>query len=279
MKVAIQGAEGSYHHIAAQKYYGREGAGEVDFVYADTYAAVFTALSAGAADAALISIENSLYGSIPEVYELLVRYRYPIVGEIVERVHHNLVTFPDAKADQIQRIYSHPVALAQCAHYLASHFPKAEIVQHYDTAAAVQYVKRSGDRSHAAIAGAAAAELHGMYILERQIEDEQYNNSRFLAVEPNGRPPADANKATLVLTLHDEIGSLHRALGVFADLGSNLTKVRTRPIHGKTPSYKVYVEVEINPTALASAIEMLALQHCTVVNLGTYHASRTQLEE
>ncbi len=279
MKIAIQGAEGSFHHIAAGHYYGETDGQTNSFVYADTFSAVFSALAAEAADVAVIAIENSLYGSITEVYDLLSKYHYPIIGEVVEHIHQNLITFEGVQPDDITRIYSHPVALAQCAHYLANKFPKAEIVEHHDTAAAVEFVKRNGDRSCAAIAGVVAAKMHGMFILKSAIQDEPLNFTRFLVIDPHGTPPANADKASLIITTSHEPGALHRALGVFSDVSSNLTKLQSRPIPGKVWKYQFYIDLEITPAALEMAIEMLDFQECTVENLGTYKAAATMYED
>jgi prephenate dehydratase len=279
MKIVIQGAEASFHHIAANHYYGLTDDQTNDFVYADTFAAVFATLAANAADTAVVAIENSLYGSITSVYDLLQKYRFPIVGEVVEHIHQNLITFPDTKPADVRRIYSHPVALAQCAHYLAENFPEAEIIEHHDTAAAVEYIKMSGDHSSAAIAGSVAAKVHGMFILKAGIQDEPLNFTRFLVIDPHGSQRTDADKASIIITTSHEPGALHRALGVFADVGSNLTKLQSRPISGKVWKYQFYIDLEITPAALQIAIELLALQECDVINLGSYKAAATVYED
>lgn len=275
MKIAIQGTEGSFHHIAAQHFYG-EGH---QYVNADTFAGVFASVGTQVADRGVVAIENSMYGSITEVYDLLEKHRFPVIGEVIEHINQELIGFPGTRPGDIKRIISHPVALAQCQHYLDNHFPQAEIIEHHDTAAAVELIKRAGDTSNAAIAGATAAELYDMEIIERGIQDEPRNFTRFLAIDPDGTPPEGADKASLILTTRHDPGALHRALGVFADAGGNLTKLQSRPIPGKVWKYQFYIDIEISPAALATSIEMLHLQHCSVANLGMYKMAEISYED
>ncbi|HEX8227604.1 MAG TPA: prephenate dehydratase domain-containing protein [Candidatus Saccharimonadales bacterium] len=283
MKIAIQGAEGSFHHIAAEHYFEKAAEVEHDYVYCDTFAAVFATLAAHVADAAVIAIENSLYGSIADVYDGLQKYKFCITGEIVERIHQNLIGFPGTDMKDIERIYSHPVAIAQCAHYLASKFPGVQVIEHQDTAAAVADIRRRGDHAEAAIAGSFAADLHEMEILQAEIQDEQLNYTRFIVIDQRKdkaeEPAADADKASLIITTSHEPGSLHRALGVFAEVGSNLTKLQSRPIPGKVWKYQFYLDVGISPDTLTSAIAKLKEQECVVTNLGTYTAATTLYED
>jgi prephenate dehydratase len=280
MKIAIQGNPGSFHHIAAEHYFNADASQHIDYIFADTFSAVFTALEAGAAETAVIAIENSLYGSIPEVYKLLQKYKFPIVGEVDEHINQNLIAFPGAKYEDIRSIYSHPVALAQCAHFLASEFPRAEIIEHSDTAAAVQHIKREGNHHAAAIAGAQAARLHKMTILQANIQDEPLNFTRFLVIQPNGKPPADANKASIILETAHTPGALYRALGVFDAAGANLTKLRSRPIPGEIWKYMFYVDLEIADAATFMTISsQLEEQGCTVMQLGIYQAAVTMYDD
>lgn len=275
MKIAIQGEPGSFHHIAAQNFYG-DGH---EYICCDTFGDVFASLSAGRAETAVVAVENSLYGSITEVYDLLLQHDYPIIGEVAEHIHQNLITLPGVSLEDITKVYSHPVALAQCAAFLETKLPHAEIIEHHDTAGAVEYVKQYGEHDSAAIASTMAAKIHGMSVLRPSIQDEHSNYTRFLCIRPDGSPPPDSDKASLVLTTSHQSGALYKALGVFADLGCNLTKLESRPIRGKVWQYQFYIDVSITPVLLTNAIKRLETQACTVRNLGSYIAATNVFED
>ncbi len=180
MRIAIQGNYGSFHHIVARRQYGEDQA----FIYSESFVEVFEALRSGTADAAVVAVENSLYGPIDEVKQLLNQYpTLRIVGEINEHIHQNLIGFSCVQLSSIQQVYSHPVALKQCEHYLASSLPAAAATTYHDTAAAVEFVKSTGDPTLAAIASSLAAEMYGLEILAANIEDTPDNYTRFLILE------------------------------------------------------------------------------------------------
>lgn len=268
MRIAIQGELGSFHHIAAEEFYGNGHS----FLSCDSFDAVFARLQDKTADVAVVAIENSLFGSIPAVYDLLLKHGYPIVGEISERIHQNLITFPGASLADIENVYSHPIALAQCATFLDDRLPGAERLEHHDTAAAVAYIKENGLRTSAAIASTMAADIHSMHIIAEKIEDEKLNYTRFLVVDPAGTVPSDADKASLVLTTTHEPGALYAALGVFAEAGCNLTKLQSRPIIGKVWKYQFFIDVEVSPDTLKEVIQILQSTGCKVINLGNYRS-------
>ncbi len=275
MKIAIQGELGSFHHIASQHFYG----GEHGYVCCDSFRDVFAALGDGRADTAVVAVENSLFGSIAEVYDLLLKHGYPVVGEVVERIHQNLITFPGANLGQITRVYSHPVALAQCSEFLNREMPNAEIIEHHDTAASAAFVKHAGDHASAAIASRMAADMHDMGVLRPNIQDEHRNYTRFLAIQPGGQAPVDATKASMVITTSHRPGALYESLGVFADAGINLTKLQSRPIRGKIWKYQFYIDIETKPPDALKAIELLEDLGCGVTNLGMYKSAAKTFED
>lgn len=266
MKIAIQGELGSFHHIASVAFYGDGHT----YVSGDTFDAVFARLQDKTADVAVVAIENSLFGSIPAVYDLLLKHGYPIVGEISERIHQNLISYPGVSLADISSVYSHPIALAQCANFLDDRLPYAERLEHHDTAAAVAYIKEKNLRISAAIASSKAADMHGMHIIAEKIEDEELNYTRFLVIDPVATTPPGANKASLVLTTTHEPGALYAALGVFAEAGCNLTKLQSRPIIGKVWKYQFFIDVEVSPDTLKEVTQKLQSAGCKVINLGCY---------
>ena len=270
MKIAIQGEAASFHEVAAQQFFGRDDA---TIVPCNTFTDVFKALKNDTVDAAVVAIENSLYGSIREVVDLCLAHHYPIVGEVVLHIHQQLIVFPDAQKSDIKRIFSHPVALDQCRDYLEKNFPDAELVEHHDTAGAVEFIKEHDLKNAAAIASAAAAKLHGMHILEHEIEDEKINFTRFVVIQKKSREIKDANKASLILSTSHQPGALYHALGVFAHYDANLTKLESRPIRGEHFKYQFFVSVEIDHATLDIAIEELKVQDCNVILLGHYQTA------
>lgn len=270
LRVAIQGQKGSFHDEVAQHYYP-----DSTIIPCDTFHDVFSAMDAGEADVAIVAIENSLYGSIADVYDLLLARNYKISGEHVLHIHQQLITAPRTKLGDITEVYSHPVALNQCREWLEKNLPDAEIIEHHDTAGAVAYVKELDSPYTAAIAGTRAAELYEMEILESDIEDEKTNLTRFVILDPTNQP-ANANKASLVLTTTHHSGALYEALGVFARQDANLTKLQSRPIRGEQFTYQFFIDCEIDTqrlTVIQSELEKLG---CDVTLLGHYKSYQVQ---
>ena len=271
MIVAIQGELGSFHHAAAQVYFGDT----VTIMPCDSFSAVFDTLSRHEADIALVAIENSLYGSINEVYDLIEKHRYPLTGEVFLRIEQQLIGLPGASLSDITAIYSHPVALAQCEQYLDSNFPGAKRISYHDTAAAVEYVSNKQNPHIAAIASRAAASLHNLSVLDSNIEDNKTNYTRFVAISRTASKKNDAhNKASLVLETDHQPGSLAKILSIFSARGINMTKLQSRPIIGEAWTYRFYIDIEITPSALESLLPEVAKFGADCHVLGTYASNR-----
>lgn len=270
MKVAIQGGPASFHAAVASRLVGPD----IELVCCDTFAEVFRSMADSTADRAVVANENSLFGSIREVYDLLLQYRYPIVSEAVEHIHQQLIALPGTVLSDIREVYSHPVALDQCRHYLETTLPHAEIIEHHDTADAVRFVQDQRLAHAAAIAGTLAAKQYDMSIIAEDIEDEPTNLTRFLLLDPSCTTPViGANRAALVLTTANRSGALYQALGIFAAHGVNLTKLESRPIRGEAFRYQFYVDAETDAVQLAAVTTELEEQDCAVTTLGHYPAA------
>jgi len=176
MRIAIQGDAGSFHHLAANKFFGDD----IDIVACQTFADVFACLANGGCDSAVVAIENSWYGVLPEVTDLLEEHPLSIIGELDEPIHQNLITLPGVSFSDIKVVMSHPVALEQCSKYLSTNLPDAKLSEYHDTAAAVEYIKDRGDSTIAAIAGSWPAELYTLPILAEKIENDPNNTTKFL---------------------------------------------------------------------------------------------------
>jgi prephenate dehydratase len=276
MNIAIQGEPGSFSHEAALKLV--PGATIVPCALS---AEVFAALTSGKVDAAVIPIENSLAGSVSEHFDLLLTHDVKVERETLLRIRHNLIAIPGAVTSEIDRVFSHPVALAQCRLFLAQH-PRMEAFASYDTAGSVKQLVDLRDRHAAAIASEAAAQYYGAEILQAGIEDNAENFTRFFLVRRASDSVADpgsnkqSNKLSLAFSVENRPGSLVAVLNELADLGTNLTKIESRPVHGKPWEYIFYVDCQIRSSDEGSrALEALG-RHCAMVKeLGRYQeASR-----
>lgn len=272
MRIAIQGEPGSYHHMAAVRYFGKD----ITLVCCKTFADVFDALGNQQADEALVAIENSTAGSVHAVYDLLLKHHFSVTGEVYEPIHHCLIGLPNANVTQITRIYSHYMALPQCSAYLDKYLPKAERIEFSDTAASVTFIRETNDPQAAAIASSLAAELNKLPVLQPNIENNHNNTTRFLVLSPHHDVDAKANKASLVLETPHSSGALWHALGVFAQAKSNLTKLESRPIPSEPWHYQFFIDIETAGTPLHTAIKDLETLGCSVRILGEYRA-KTQM--
>jgi len=270
MQVAIQGEPGSFSHEAAGKVFP-----EATILPCTVSPDVFRALSDKQVDAAVIPIENSLAGSVVEHYDLLLNHDVAIESESLLRIRHNLIAVPGSSLERVRRVYSHPVALAQCRRFFDEH-SEIEAVPFYDTAGSVKQLMELRDRSAAAIASARAAEYYGGEILAAGIEDNAENYTRFFVIRRGGDvlPKPDADKVSLAFTVENRPGTLVAALEVFASQGTNLTKIESRPVQGKPWQYVFYVDYQLSTQARADRALELLRQHCSMVKeLGRYRAA------
>lgn len=263
--IAIQGELGSFHHAAAMRWFDAD----ISIVPCSTFKDVFVALNEGLADSAVIAIENSLFGSINEVYDLLLANQYHITGEIPERIHQCLIGFEGADLKDITHVYSHPVALSQCSKFLDEYMPTAKRVESFDTAASVDYIKKRADIKRTAIAGKTAAKLYGMNILKEDIQDNQTNFTRFLVLSQKPLKTG-TNKASLVIETSHKPGALFDVLKVFKDANINLSKLQSRPIPGQLWRYMFYIDIETDLKATRLCINKIEDLGCSVRLLGAY---------
>lgn len=265
-KIAIQGEQGSFHHAAALSWYGDA----IELIPCFTFKDVFKALQISNADGAVVAIENSLHGSINEVYDLLLANNLPIIGEVTERIHQCLIGYSGTHLQDITAVYSHPVALSQCSDFLETKLPNADRRESHDTAGSVQYIKKKHNKHHAAIASKLAARLHGMTILQNDIQNRDTNYTRFLIIETAASTNGKANKASLVIETDHQPGALYKALGVLERQHVNMTKLQSRPIQGKLWRYMFYLDIEAQYPAVEAIVHDLHATGCKVTMLGHY---------
>jgi len=270
--VAIQGEAGSFSHAAAIETHGPA----LELVPCTTFVDLFRAVETGSASSGVVPIENTLAGSVHENYDLLSAHELHVIAETELRIRHCLIARPRTALDDIHRVASHPVALAQCRHFFLTH-PGVVAVPAYDTAGSVRDLMAGRGGSDAAIASKLAAELYGAEVLAEGLEDHAENYTRFLVVAreppPVARRQAESNKTSLILALGNSPGSLHRALGVFAARGLDLSKIESRPLPGRPWEYLFYLDVlDAGQGTVGEAIEELRTFAFGVRSLGTYPA-------
>lgn len=229
-EVVCQGVRGAYSHMAANRLFPG-----TDISFVPEFREVFRRVSEGALG--VVPVENSAAGSVTAVYDLILKYRFFIVGAVDIRVEHCLAA---AGPGPVRRVLSHPQALAQCSELIGERGYMTE--EFSNTAAAAAAVADSREPGLGAICSEDAAKRYGLTILERNIQNVRDNTTRFVAVSREAVLPNDASKISLCFSLPHTTGSLHGVLRRFAGLGLNLTKIESRPIPGSSFEYDFYLD-------------------------------------
>jgi prephenate dehydratase len=235
--VAIQGERGAFSEEAAAKLLGPR----IRLLPCEDFATAFARVARGKAQSALLPIENTLAGSIHEVYDLLLERRLHISGEVKLPIVHNLIAFKETTRRNVREVYSHPVALAQCSKFFAAH-PKIRKISFYDTAGSVKMLAERRTSGAAAIASRAAARFYGARVLRSHLEDHKENYTRFVLLTKNPKPPPKADKVSIVFTTPNLPGALFRCLSPFALRDINLAKLESRPWRGRPWEYLFYLD-------------------------------------
>lgn len=281
VRVAFQGERGAYSEMAALQYF--PGA---TLVPKKSFSDAFSAVKEKKAGFAVIPVENSIEGSVGEVYDLLAETRLAAVGEVYQRVRHCLIANRGVRMKDVKVAYSHPQALGQCRAYLQK--KKVQAMPAYDTAGSVKMVKEQRLRDAAAIASRRAAELYGMEILDEGIEDRKNNYTRFLVMSPPAaatKKPAKSNdgsgngdggnnyyKTSIIFSVKHVPGALFGILGEFAIGRLNLTKIESRPTKETPWEYNFYVDFEGHAADAATKKALAAIKGRTsyLKVLGSY---------
>ncbi len=273
MKIAIQGELGSNSHAAALALFSSNG---VEVVPCNVSATVIAKVVEGSVDRAVLPIENSLHGAVVEHYDLFLAQPVRIVGESLMRIRHTLIAAPGVHFDQVTRVLSHPVALAQCRRFFEAH-PRVRAVPFYDTAGSVKHVIEEGLQDAAAIAPPLAALQYGGTVLREGLEDHAANFTRFHAVvrEDLAHAVDDvANKMSVAFAVEHRPGTLVAALDRLRQAGVDLTRIESRPVPGSPWEYVFFVELRFVGAAMAcGAIDALRSACGMVKELGRYTAA------
>ncbi|MBW1766762.1 MAG: 3-deoxy-7-phosphoheptulonate synthase [Deltaproteobacteria bacterium] len=238
-RAAFLGEIGTFSHKACIQHFGTK----VAATPLPSFREIFEAVKAGEVDFGVVPLENSLTGSIHENYDLLLEYDLRIIGEITLRIIHHLIGHPGAKVETIKRVFSLPQVLQQCRQFLEGH-DAWELVPVKDTARAVLEIKKDANITDAAIASIEAAEIHGMEVIERGIETNPRNYTRFVVIGTEPLEKGPMRKSSLIYSTGNRPGALFDVLKIFAENGINMVKLESRPIHGKPWEYMFYVDLE-----------------------------------
>lgn len=244
-KVTIQGEPGCYHDAAARAYFKDE---EIETVACETFPKMFSILETDASLLGIMAIENTIAGSLLQNHELLRRSPLTIVGEIKMRISHVLAALPGQSIDQLVEVNSHPMALMQCEQFL-SHHSNLKMIETYDTAGSARIIAENKLTGHAAVCGEFAAKLYGLEVLEKGIETNKRNFTRFLIladplIADDLRPKQEKiDKASVVFTLPHTQGALSKVLTIFSFYDINLSKIQSMPIIGREWEYRFYIDL------------------------------------
>ena len=238
-KVAIFGTAGSFHYLAAQKYYGKDA----DLLECYTFMQCAEALKKGEAQYAVLAIENSLAGSILPNYNLINQYKLRIIGEQYLKIELNLLALKGVKISDIEFVHSHPMALAQCTVFL-NKYPHIKIVEQGDTASCVKNISDNKLKNTAAVANEFASKLYNVPILFKGIENNSHNYTRFLILTKADEIPENPNKASICFRVKHKVGSLADVLNVLVQNSINLSKIQSVPVYGEPSEYFFYLDLE-----------------------------------
>jgi chorismate mutase/prephenate dehydratase len=266
VKVAFQGERGAYSEGAVYTFFGDE----TDVMPYRDLTEVFESVDKQEAQFGVVPVENSLEGSVNQTYDLFLTHDLKVCGEIIIRISHCLIANPSTSLESVKTVYSHPQALAQCRRFLER--LKRELVPTYDTAGSVKMLKEKGLKDAAAVASEKAAEIYGMQILAREIEDNPSNYTRFFVLSKNDSSITGKDKTSIIFAAAHTPGSLYNALGEFAKRNINLTKIESRPTKQKAWEYNFYLDFEGHRSEkrCAEALEALAKSGAFLKILGSY---------
>ena len=280
-KIALQGEIGSFSEMAALQYFGTD----IAIIPCASFEEVAQAVNTKKADYAILPIENSQTGGINNVHDLLLNVNLFAIGEVKLKIEHCLIGHHGMEAGQIEKIYSHPQALAQCEKYLLRYFPHCKVIPIYDTAGSVKQIKTELEWNGAGIASSRAASFYNMQIIAQGIEDNPFNYTRFLAFSPDKTDScADSgikknNKTSIIFSVVSVPGAIYQCLKEFAMRNINLTRLESRPSKRKPWEYIFYMDFEkgLEETAAQEALQELSKYTTFVKIIGTYEAQIDQV--
>ncbi len=266
VKVAYQGEPGAYSESAVYLFFGNKA----NPVPCKGFSDVFKKVEIGETEFGVVPIENSIEGSVNQVYDLFLIYDHKVCGEVVLKIDHCLIANKGTKLEDIKIVYSHPQALAQCRSFLES--LNCEIVSTYDTAGSVKMIKEQQIMNAGAVAAERAAKIYDMEVLSRDISDTSNNLTRFFVLSKNDASVSGNDKTSVIFSTKHVPGALYQVLGEFAKRGINLTKIESRPTKRQPWEYNFYLDFEGHRTEkrCSEALDGLRKKAVFVKVLGSY---------
>ena len=237
LRVAFFGPEATFTHMAARSRFGLSAR----YVPAATIGGVFAEIEKGLADLGVVPIENSTEGVVNSTLDMFMDSGLAISAEIVLRISHCLLSRAGS-IDQIQKVYSHPQALAQCRTWLSHNLPRAALIEVASTALAARLAK--DDPVAGAVASELAGQLYDLRVAKQRIEDEVNNATRFLVIGREAAKPTGRDKTSLMLSVKDTPGILYKVLEPLAVEGVNMTRIESRPSRKRAWDYVFFVDID-----------------------------------
>jgi chorismate mutase/prephenate dehydratase len=268
LKVAFLGPEATFTHLAALRHFGSS----VAFDPNSSIRAVFEAVDMGKAQFGVVPIENSNEGVVSYTLDTFMDYDLMIHAEVMLEVSHNLMS-RSGDIKKIKKIYSHPQAAAQCRGWIEANLPSVPVVEASSTAKAAEFA--AADGKVAAIASELAAKMHDLHFVERNIEDNRRNFTRFLVIAEESPPKTGMDKTSIMFSVKDKPGALFDILEPYKKAGINLSKIESRPSKRKAWEYIFFVDMEghYDDKKIMNAIGEMK-DHCLFLKvLGSYPRS------
>jgi len=265
MKVAFLGPQSTFTHVAAMEQFGLSA----QLVAQKSIPSVFEEVERGRAHYGVVPVENSTEGVVNHTLDMFIGSDLKVIAEILLEISHDLLS-QTGKLDQVQKVVSHPQALAQCRHWLDENLPDTPQMDVSSTAAAAQLAAE--DDSVAAIASHAAARQYGLQVAKAKIEDNSNNFTRFLVIGRNTPEASGRDKTSILFSVRDEPGILYRMLEPFSKRDINLVKIESRPMKQKAWEYIFFLDLvgHVEDSKISAAIEELR-EHCHFLKvLGSY---------
>ncbi|WP_306551563.1 prephenate dehydratase [Daejeonella sp.] len=265
-RVAIQGIRASFHEEAAFKFFGTD----IKAIECDSFKQTCEVLKDKKADYVVMAIENSIAGSLLPNYTLLREYNFSIVGEVYLAIQLHLLALPGVKFKDVKYVQSHPIAIRQCSDFF-DEYPNLQVIESSDTAACAKKIREENLTDTAAIANLLAAKLYDLQVMERRIESNKKNFTRFLILADKPIGTTEANKASLSFQVGNSVGSLAEVLNIFSEYKINLSKIQSMPVLGKRNEYNFYVDIEWkNQSDYDSAIRKVLKYTINFTIMGEY---------
>jgi len=264
--VACQGAEGAYSQFACERIFSRPS-----IMYFNSFDDVFNAVDKGLCKNGILPIENSLHGTVTEVYDLMRKYKFHIIRSAKIKINHALLAKPGASLPKIKEVFSHEQALMQCGDFLKK-LDGVKITDCGNTARAAKMVAESDRNDVAAISNPRCAELYGLVPLSGDIQNNANNYTRFICISKELEIYPGSDKMSLMFTVENKPGALYRIISNFAALGVNLTKLESRPIPERDFEFVFYADLEatVYSDGIVNLISRLDGSPETFAFLGSY---------